>query len=144
MQIPLLQYYSHYLSFCSLFNQMFSSLHLEVQGLSYLPFTSPLPSVAIYAERLSMSQLAPLLSVSPSRGLVDEKVTVLVENLPPGCPVTLHSLHLSEDNDYWEAFGHYVSNQRGVVSGGFLLLLLLTLFYYRIIMHVDTLSFLQW
>ncbi|XP_075886043.1 peroxisomal succinyl-coenzyme A thioesterase-like isoform X1 [Nelusetta ayraudi] len=63
-----------------------------------------------------MSRLAPVLSVSPCRGLVDEKLTVLVENLPPGLPVTLHSLHLSEDNDYWEAFGHYVSDHRGVVS----------------------------
>ncbi|XP_047431803.1 peroxisomal succinyl-coenzyme A thioesterase-like isoform X2 [Mugil cephalus] len=64
-----------------------------------------------------MSQRAPpLLSVHPSRALVDEKFQVLVENLPPGCPVTVHSLHQSEDNDYWEAYGHYVSNQRGTVS----------------------------
>lgn len=70
-----------------------------------------------------MSRLAPVLSVSPCRGLVDEKLTVLVENLPPALPVTLHSLHLSEDNDYWEAFGHYVSDHRGVVSGGLLFLL---------------------
>lgn len=71
----------------------------------------------------TMSQLAPVLSVSPCRGLVDEKLKVLVENLPPGHPVTLHSLHLSEDNDYWEAFGHYVSDHWGVVSGGLLFLL---------------------
>lgn len=58
----------------------------------------------------------PILSVSPSRAMVDEKLKVLVENLPPGLPVTLHSLHLSEDNDYWEAYGHYVSDHRGVVS----------------------------
>lgn len=70
-----------------------------------------------------MSRLAPVVSVSPSRGLVDEKMTVLVEKLPPGLPVTLHSLHLSEDNDYWEAFGHYVSDHRGIVSGGLLFLL---------------------
>ena len=62
---------------------------------------------------------SPILSVQPTRALVDEKVKVLVENLPPGSPVTLHSLHHSEDEDYWEAFGHYVSDFRGIVSGGF-------------------------
>ncbi|XP_039457492.1 peroxisomal succinyl-coenzyme A thioesterase-like [Oreochromis aureus] len=58
----------------------------------------------------------PILSVTPSRALVDEKFQVLVENLPPGCPVTLCSLHRSEDKDDWEAYGHYVSDHRGVVS----------------------------
>uniref|UniRef100_A0A3Q2WHY0 Acyl-coenzyme A thioesterase 4-like n=1 Tax=Haplochromis burtoni TaxID=8153 RepID=A0A3Q2WHY0_HAPBU len=58
----------------------------------------------------------PILSITPSRALVDEKFQVLVENLPPGCPVTLHSLHHSEDKDDWEAYGHYVSDHRGVVS----------------------------
>ncbi|XP_054480381.1 peroxisomal succinyl-coenzyme A thioesterase-like isoform X1 [Anoplopoma fimbria] len=57
-----------------------------------------------------------LLSVVPSRALVDETFKVLVQNLPPGSPVTLHSLHLSEDEDFWEAFGHYVSDHRGTVS----------------------------
>lgn len=61
------------------------------------------------------SIVAPLLSVAPTRALVDEKFKVQVENLPPGQPFTLHSLHLSEDNDYWEAFGHYVSNHNGTV-----------------------------
>ncbi|KAM8739952.1 peroxisomal succinyl-coenzyme A thioesterase-like isoform 2-T3 [Acanthopagrus schlegelii] len=59
---------------------------------------------------------SPILSVQPTRALVDEKVKVLVENLPPGSPVTLHSLHHSEDEDYWEAFGHYVSDFGGIVS----------------------------
>ncbi|CAG04136.1 unnamed protein product [Tetraodon nigroviridis] len=64
-----------------------------------------------------MSQTcSPYLSAHPARALVDEKIKVLVENLPPGLPVTLHSLHHSEDKDYWEAFGHYVSDHRGVVS----------------------------
>ncbi|KAM8884209.1 bile acid-CoA:amino acid N-acyltransferase-like isoform 2-T2 [Synchiropus picturatus] len=58
----------------------------------------------------------PILSVRPIRALVDEPFKVLVENLRPGSPVTLHSLHLSEDGDHWEAFGHYVSSQRGTVS----------------------------
>ncbi|GLD48233.1 acyl-coenzyme A thioesterase 4-like isoform X1 [Lates japonicus] len=65
----------------------------------------------------TMSQAAtPILSVFPSRALVDEKFKVLVENLPPGCPVTIHSLHHSEDQDYWEAYGHYISDDRGKVS----------------------------
>ncbi|XP_068162721.1 bile acid-CoA:amino acid N-acyltransferase-like isoform X2 [Antennarius striatus] len=64
-----------------------------------------------------MAQSAPpVLSVVPTRALVDEKFKVLVENLAPGSPVTLHSLHQSEDQDYWEAFGHYISDHRGVVS----------------------------
>ncbi|KAM4615671.1 uncharacterized protein ACJ7VT_010761 [Polymixia lowei] len=56
-----------------------------------------------------------ILSVLPTRGLVDEKFKVVVKNLPPGLPVTLHSLHYSEDKDYWEAYGHYVSDNRGTV-----------------------------
>lgn len=59
----------------------------------------------------------PVVSVHPSRAMVDEAFKVQVENLPPGTPVTLHSLHQSEDKDYWEAFGHYVSDHRGTVSG---------------------------
>nr|XP_057921798.1 acyl-coenzyme A thioesterase 3-like isoform X1 [Doryrhamphus excisus] len=65
----------------------------------------------------AMSQAAPpLLSVRPTRGLVDEAFKVLVENLSPGAPVTLHSLHQSEDKHYWEAYGHYISTSTGVVS----------------------------
>uniref|UniRef100_A0A3P9H9W5 Acyl-CoA thioesterase 16 n=1 Tax=Oryzias latipes TaxID=8090 RepID=A0A3P9H9W5_ORYLA len=64
-----------------------------------------------------MSQaVPPLLSDHPSRALVDEKFSVLVENLPPGCPVTIRSLYQSEDKDFWEAYGHYVSNHKGTVS----------------------------
>ncbi|XP_071370989.1 peroxisomal succinyl-coenzyme A thioesterase-like [Centroberyx affinis] len=60
--------------------------------------------------------VTPILSVFPTRGLVDNKFKVMVENLPPGLPVTLHSLHQSEDKDYWEAYGHYVSDDRGTVT----------------------------
>ena len=60
-----------------------------------------------------------MLSVHPSRGLVDEKFRVEVENLPPACPVTLHCLHRSEDQDHWEAFGHYCSDHSGTVKGRF-------------------------
>lgn len=68
-----------------------------------------------------MTQVVPpILSVTPSRALVDEKFKVLVENLPPGYPVTVRSLHNSEDKHDWEAYGHYVSDHSGVVSGGLL------------------------
>ncbi|KAM3588094.1 uncharacterized protein V6R79_021154 [Siganus canaliculatus] len=71
-----------------------------------------------FLRRLSaMSRsVPPLLSVHPVRALVDELLTVTVENLDPGSAVTLHSLHQSEDKDYWEAYGHYVSDHRGSVS----------------------------
>jgi hypothetical protein len=59
----------------------------------------------------------PILSVCPSRALFTEKFRVLVENLPPGLSVTLHSLHCSEMKDYWEAFGHYVADNKGTVDG---------------------------
>ncbi|XP_036376192.1 peroxisomal succinyl-coenzyme A thioesterase-like isoform X1 [Megalops cyprinoides] len=57
-----------------------------------------------------------MLTVQPSRGLVDEKLQVVVKNLPPRQEVTLHSLHQSESNDFWEAFGHYVSDGKGTVT----------------------------
>ncbi|XP_056133190.1 peroxisomal succinyl-coenzyme A thioesterase-like [Lampris incognitus] len=60
--------------------------------------------------------VSPVLSVLPTRALVDERFRVVVENLPPWSPVTLHSLHQSEDRDYWEAYAHYVSNDRGTVT----------------------------
>uniref|UniRef100_A0A665UFQ6 Acyl-CoA thioesterase 15 n=1 Tax=Echeneis naucrates TaxID=173247 RepID=A0A665UFQ6_ECHNA len=58
----------------------------------------------------------PVLSVVPIRALVDETFKVLVENLSPGRPVTVRSLHHSEDRDDWEAYGHYISDHRGTVS----------------------------
>ncbi|XP_034529770.1 peroxisomal succinyl-coenzyme A thioesterase-like isoform X2 [Notolabrus celidotus] len=60
--------------------------------------------------------IPPILSVHPTRALVDEPFKVVVENLPPASPVTLHSLIYSEDKDYWEAYGHYTSDHRGIVS----------------------------
>ncbi|KAI4874663.1 hypothetical protein NFI96_031148 [Prochilodus magdalenae] len=60
--------------------------------------------------------VSPLLSVEPTRGLVDEKLQVCVRNLSPRQQVTLHSVHLSEDKDVWEAFGHYVSDEHGKIT----------------------------
>ncbi|KAF3859361.1 hypothetical protein F7725_021760 [Dissostichus mawsoni] len=73
--------------------------HFFLKGFSSMSHTDP-----------------PVVSVHPSRAMVDEAFKVQVENLPPGSPVTLHSLHQSEDKHYWEAFGHYVSDHRGTVS----------------------------
>lgn len=58
-----------------------------------------------------------LMSVQPSRGLVDERFQIVIENLLPNQAVTLHALHQSEDKDFWEAFGHYISDEHGTVTG---------------------------
>ncbi|KAL0968095.1 hypothetical protein UPYG_G00262350 [Umbra pygmaea] len=60
--------------------------------------------------------LSPLLSIHPSRGLIDEKFCVVVRYLPPFEDITLRSLIHSEDGDYWEAYGHYVSDDSGLVN----------------------------
>ncbi|KAJ8006684.1 hypothetical protein DPEC_G00109780 [Dallia pectoralis] len=64
----------------------------------------------------SMAAISPLLTVQPTRGLVDEKILIAVNNLPPGFAVTLHSWLYSEDKDYWEAFGQYTSDSIGTVT----------------------------
>ncbi|XP_051974143.1 peroxisomal succinyl-coenzyme A thioesterase-like [Xyrauchen texanus] len=58
----------------------------------------------------------PILSVHPTRGLVDEKFQIVVMSLLPNQEVTLHSIHQSEDKDFWEAFGHYKSDEHGTVT----------------------------
>ncbi|XP_042562803.1 peroxisomal succinyl-coenzyme A thioesterase-like [Clupea harengus] len=60
--------------------------------------------------------VCPVLSVQPTRALVDEKFQIVVRNLHPKQEVTVHSLHHSEDKDYWEAFGHYISDENGTVT----------------------------
>ncbi|KAJ8245654.1 hypothetical protein GJAV_G00273040 [Gymnothorax javanicus] len=64
----------------------------------------------------SRNNLAADLSVLPSRALVDEKFEVVVNNLLPGQDVTLHSLMRSDDDDLWQAYGHYVSDDEGAVK----------------------------
>lgn len=61
--------------------------------------------------------MSSVLLVKPIRALVDEKFQIVVRNLLPKQEVTLHSLHQSEDKDYWEAFGHYISDENGSVIG---------------------------
>ncbi|XP_029008252.1 peroxisomal succinyl-coenzyme A thioesterase-like [Betta splendens] len=58
------------------------------------------------------------LSVHPSRGLVDEKFTVLVQNVPPGFQLTVHALHQCNSSHIWEAFGHYTADATGTVNVG--------------------------
>ncbi|KAM9352518.1 peroxisomal succinyl-coenzyme A thioesterase-like [Symphorus nematophorus] len=56
------------------------------------------------------------LSVRPSRGLVDEKFVIQVQNAPPGFQLTVHALHNSEDGHSWEAFAHYITNTTGTLN----------------------------
>ncbi|XP_070828602.1 peroxisomal succinyl-coenzyme A thioesterase-like [Chaetodon trifascialis] len=56
------------------------------------------------------------LSVKPSRGLMDEKFVVLVQNVPPGFQLTIHALHKCEEGHSWEAFAHYTANTTGTVN----------------------------
>uniref|UniRef100_A0A672T519 Acyl-CoA thioesterase 16 n=1 Tax=Sinocyclocheilus grahami TaxID=75366 RepID=A0A672T519_SINGR len=72
---------------------------------------------SLYRSMSTQKRTCPLLSVQPVRGLVDEKFQFVVTNLPPNQKVTLHSLHQSDDKDFWEAFGHYVSDEHGSVTG---------------------------
>ncbi|KAK5927448.1 hypothetical protein CgunFtcFv8_012605 [Champsocephalus gunnari] len=65
---------------------------------------------------MDMKQHCVKLSVQPSRGLVDEKFTVLVQNLLPGFQLTIHALHQCEDGHSWEAFAHYNADATGTVN----------------------------
>uniref|UniRef100_A0A3Q3XLP2 Uncharacterized protein n=1 Tax=Mola mola TaxID=94237 RepID=A0A3Q3XLP2_MOLML len=58
-----------------------------------------------------------LYPVRPSRGLLDEKFAVLVQNVPPGFQLTVHARHKCEDGHSWEAFGHYTADASGTVNG---------------------------
>ncbi|XP_042338572.1 acyl-coenzyme A thioesterase 1-like, partial [Plectropomus leopardus] len=65
---------------------------------------------------MDMKQYGVTLSVQPSRGLVDEKFIVLVQNVFPGLQLTVHALHQCEQRDCWEAFAHYTANANGTVN----------------------------
>ncbi|KAJ4938457.1 hypothetical protein JOQ06_003076 [Pogonophryne albipinna] len=65
---------------------------------------------------MDMKQHCMKLSVQPSRGLVDEKFTVMVQNLLPGFQLTIHALHQCEDGHSWEAFAHYTADATGIVN----------------------------
>lgn len=57
------------------------------------------------------------LSVQPSRGMVDEKFTVLVQNCPPGFQLTIYARHKADDGHSYEAFAHYCASTSGSVNG---------------------------
>lgn len=61
--------------------------------------------------------VTPMLLLHPCRGLIDEKFSLIVQNLSQIQDITLHALIHSDDGDYWEAFGHYVSDATGFVNG---------------------------
>ncbi|XP_031726658.1 peroxisomal succinyl-coenzyme A thioesterase-like [Anarrhichthys ocellatus] len=56
------------------------------------------------------------LSVQPSRGLMDEKFIVLVQNVLPGSQLTVYAFYQCEGGHSWEAFAHYTANAAGTVN----------------------------
>ncbi|KAK5615035.1 hypothetical protein CRENBAI_006854 [Crenichthys baileyi] len=86
----------------------------ELAGLE-----TPLGRDELLKEAITASHVSELsssdLAICPTR--VDETFEVLVENLPPGCLITIRSLHHSEDGDDWEAYGLCVSDHSRRVSG---------------------------
>ncbi|XP_034390282.1 peroxisomal succinyl-coenzyme A thioesterase-like [Cyclopterus lumpus] len=56
------------------------------------------------------------LSVHPSRGLMDEKFTVLVQNVLPGFQLTVYAFYKCEGGYSWEAFAHYTASATGAVN----------------------------
>ncbi|XP_073669641.1 peroxisomal succinyl-coenzyme A thioesterase-like isoform X6 [Paramisgurnus dabryanus] len=96
-----------------------SALHYLVPLSSSFQFQSHSADKSKHQTARSMSTemgKSPILSVQPSRGLVDEMFQIVIMNLLPNQKVTLHSLHQSEDKDFWEAFGHYISDEHGTVT----------------------------
>ncbi|XP_019736446.1 acyl-coenzyme A thioesterase 4-like [Hippocampus comes] len=59
---------------------------------------------------------APVLTVTPARGLVDEPISIKAGFMPPQYPVTLCAQMRSEKGDLWEAFGHYKTSADGTVN----------------------------
>lgn len=59
--------------------------------------------------------VAPIIKAEPTRGLVDEPVKLEIAHLVPNQQITLHSQLLSEDDDWWMAYAHYISDSKGIV-----------------------------
>ncbi|KAM4573180.1 peroxisomal succinyl-coenzyme A thioesterase-like isoform 2-T2 [Odontesthes bonariensis] len=66
--------------------------------------------------RMDEKQCYAKLSVRPSRGLVDEKFVVLVQNVLPGFQLTVHASHQCEDEHSWHAFAQYTADATGTVN----------------------------
>ncbi|XP_041112152.1 acyl-coenzyme A thioesterase 2, mitochondrial-like [Polyodon spathula] len=67
------------------------------------------------ARERSKKRPTPLLRATPTRALVDEPIEIAVLHLPPNRPITLRASLLSERNDLWESYSHYVSDEHGAV-----------------------------
>lgn len=80
--------------------------------------SSPSPPSSFLADpRMDGSRCLVQLSAHPNRGMMDEKITIVVQRAPPGLQLTVRSLHPCEDGHSWEAFGHYMSDSTGAVDG---------------------------
>ncbi|XP_069019193.1 peroxisomal succinyl-coenzyme A thioesterase-like [Embiotoca jacksoni] len=65
---------------------------------------------------MDRNQCCVKLSIRPSRGLMDEKFVVLVQNILPGSQLTVHALHQCEDGHSWQAYAHYTADATGTVN----------------------------
>ncbi|KAM7006184.1 bile acid-CoA:amino acid N-acyltransferase-like [Tautogolabrus adspersus] len=63
----------------------------------------------------SSYRLAPILTASPVRALIDEKISIKGSFLPPHCAVTLCARMHCEDGDLWESFAHFNTKADGTV-----------------------------
>ena len=59
---------------------------------------------------------APLLTISSTRSLIDEQVTIEGRYLPPFCRITMRACLHSEDGDLWETLSHYNTDKNGRVN----------------------------
>ncbi|XP_067093996.1 bile acid-CoA:amino acid N-acyltransferase-like isoform X3 [Osmerus mordax] len=59
---------------------------------------------------------APLLTISPTRSLIDDEVTIEGRYLPPFCRITMRACLQSEDGDLWETHSHYNTDKNGRVN----------------------------
>lgn len=65
---------------------------------------------------MDKKQYSVKLSAHPSRGLIDEKMVVRVQNAEPFSKVTLRATHCCEGGYNWESFAHYHSDMSGQVN----------------------------
>ncbi|XP_029697319.1 bile acid-CoA:amino acid N-acyltransferase-like isoform X2 [Takifugu rubripes] len=66
--------------------------------------------------RMDRQKFCVSLTVKPSRGLIDEKLVVIVQNCPPGFQMTIYAHHKSDDGHSYEAFAHYSASTSGSVN----------------------------
>ncbi|KAM3867052.1 acyl-coenzyme A thioesterase 3-like [Diretmus argenteus] len=94
-------------------------------GITIKDLHVPVVPLSQPSTRVTLSNVPPFISdeflsreLSRHGKLVSpiKKVLTGLKNLPPGLPVTLHSLHHTDDKDTLEAYGHYISDDRGTVT----------------------------